>query len=120
MILLRRTAIALIAMVLPLGMDISGDGEVSFGAPAAHASNEGEGRGGQGNNGNNDGNNNGQGNGDENGDDNGDGGTDGAALPSTGQGPSAAAGTPATWVFGLAALGAVLLASGLAFRRREN
>ena len=53
-----------------------------------------------------------------NGDD--DGGADDAALPSTGQGPSATTGTPATWVFGLAALGAVLLASALALRRREN
>lgn len=48
------------------------------------------------------------------------GGADDAALPSTGQGPSATTGTPATWVFGLAALGALLLASALALRRREN
>ena len=54
----------------------------------------------------------GNGNGDDDGDD--------TALPATGQGPSAATGTPATWVFGLAALGAVLLASALALRRREN
>ncbi len=52
--------------------------------------------------------------------DDGNGDGDGAALPSTGQGPSATTGTPATWVFGLAALGAVLLASALALRRREN
>ncbi len=35
--LMRSTAIALIAMVMPLGLDISGDGDVSFGAPVAHA-----------------------------------------------------------------------------------
>ena len=45
---------------------------------------------------------------------------DDAALPATGQGPSSATGTRPTWVFGLAALGAVLLASALALRRREN
>ena len=43
--LMRSTAIALIAMVMPLGLDISSDGVVSFGAPVAHASPEGEGRG---------------------------------------------------------------------------
>ncbi len=35
--LMRSTAIALIAMVMPLGLDIFSDGDVSFGAPVAHA-----------------------------------------------------------------------------------
>ncbi|MEE8454586.1 MAG: hypothetical protein V3R90_07495, partial [Limibaculum sp.] len=60
---MRSTAIALIAMVMPFGLDISSGGDVSFGAPAAHASTEGEGRGGRGNNGRG---NRGHGNGDEN------------------------------------------------------
>ena len=49
-------------------------------------------------------------------------GTADETLPSSGQGPgpSAPTGTPATWMIGLAALGAVLLASALALRRREN
>ncbi len=46
---MRSTAIALIAMVMPLGLDISGDGDVSFGAPLAHAQGGGgEGGGGEG------------------------------------------------------------------------
>ena len=50
-LIVRGTTIALIAAVMPLGLDISSDGDVSFGAPIAHASTEGEGRGDRGNNG---------------------------------------------------------------------
>jgi hypothetical protein len=39
----RTSTIAVIAMVTPLGIDISGDGFVSFGASFSHATNEGEG-----------------------------------------------------------------------------
>ena len=41
----RTGSIALIAMVLPLGVDISGDGVLSFGASFSNAANEGEGNG---------------------------------------------------------------------------
>ncbi|MEE8453704.1 MAG: hypothetical protein V3R90_02905 [Limibaculum sp.] len=44
MTLIARTiTIAVIATVMPLGIDISGDGVVSFGASFSHAANEGEG-----------------------------------------------------------------------------
>ena len=36
-LIVRSTAIALIAAAMPLGLDISSDGDVSFGAPVAHA-----------------------------------------------------------------------------------
>ncbi len=39
----RTITIAVIATVMPLGIDISGDGVVSFGASFSHAANEGEG-----------------------------------------------------------------------------
>ncbi len=39
----RSTAIALIAAAMPLGLDISVTGDVSFGAPVAQPSNEGGG-----------------------------------------------------------------------------
>ena len=41
-------------------------------------------------------------------------------LPTTGTEYSASSGTPAIWMFGLAALGATLLVSAFAFQRREN
>ena len=47
----RTSTIAMIAMVMPLGIDISGDGVVSLGAAISHAADKGKGngRGGKGN-----------------------------------------------------------------------
>jgi hypothetical protein len=39
----RTSIIAVIAMVMPLGVDISGDGVVAFGRSFSHAANESEG-----------------------------------------------------------------------------
>ena len=90
----RTSTIALIAMVMPLGVDISGDGVVSFGASISHAASEGNGNGhgGRGNGGGHGGGDHGGGNGGEAG--SGDGEGDGSSGDDGGSGGGGSSGSP--------------------------